>query len=309
MAGGEVSGAFFIIGAPKNYDKMLSIRAYAKINLYLDVISRYPDGYHQIESIMQSISLHDLVEISSGQDINISCTKTELSGMDNLAFRAASVLRDEGGIKDGASIHITKHIPVAAGLAGGSADAAATLIGLNCLWGLNLSLADLKGIGFKLGADVPFCLEGGTMLAEGKGERLTKLKPFPTIALVLVTPPVHVSTAEIYHGIDEEKPAPLGHKNLAVAATNEGDLDNVISLIGNLLETVALKRYPAISRVKQIGVRLGGLKALMSGSGPSVYVLCRDGSQAADIASRIKDLEPEYFVEVVWPVDRGVEVL
>jgi len=288
---------------------MLSIKAYAKINLYLDVISRYPDGYHQIESIMQSVSLHDMVEISPDESINVSCTKVELSRADNLAFKAASMLRDEAGIKDGAAIHINKHIPVAAGLAGGSADAAAALVGLNRLWELNLSVADLQDMGLKLGADVPFCIEGGTMLAEGKGERLTRLKSLPAVNFVLVTPPVHVSTAEIYHGVDEESPTPLGRKDEIVNAVNGGDLRDITSLTDNILETVALKRYPAISRVKQIGIELGGLKSLMSGSGPSVYVVCRDEPQATDIASRIKNDEPGYFVEVVRPVDHGVEVL
>lgn len=288
---------------------MLSIKAYAKINLYLDVISKYPNGYHQIESIMQSVSLHDLIEISPARDISLSCSREELCGGNNLAFRAADLLRKKMNPKIGAFVNITKRIPVAAGLAGGSADAAATLTGLNELWGLNLSLEDLQEIGLELGADVPFCLAGGTMLAEGVGERLTRLKPMPDTEIVLVTPPVQVSTAQIYNSFDEDGLAPIGLKHEFIDALSSGNMHKITELLNNALETVALKRYPAILGIKQLAVERGGIGALMSGSGPTVFVICRDKSAAESTADMIKSQEKTFFVEIVKPVNRGVEIV
>lgn len=288
---------------------MLSIKAYAKINLYLDVISRYPNGYHQIQSVMQSVSLHDLIEISPAQKLNVSCTEETLSGKENLAFRAATVLRETAGIKAGASLNIIKQIPVAAGLAGGSADAAAALTGLNILWGLNLPLKELQQIGAGLGADIPFCLVGGTMLAQGTGGFLTRLDPLPDAAIVIVTPPLHVSTAEIYRAIDEEQPQPLNVKDNFLQALSSRNLGEIARSLNNLLETVALKRYPAISRAKQLGVTSGGVGALMSGSGPSVFILCENLRSANNVVAAVKSAEPGFFVDVAKPVNSGIEVV
>ena len=298
-----------LVSGANTYHTMLSIKAHAKINLYLDVISRYPNGYHQIESVMQSISLHDLIEISPAQELIVSCTEETLSGEENLAFRAALELRKQAVVKAGASLNIIKHIPVAAGLAGGSADAAAALTGLNILWGLNLPREELQGIGAGLGADIPFCLAGGTLLAQGKGDILTKLNPMPDTAIVVITPPLHVSTAEIYHAIDEERPAPLNAKDTIVEALSGRDLGQIAVSLDNLLETVALKRYPAISRAKQLGVTAGGIGALMSGSGPTVFILCEDLRSANTVADSVKSAEPEFFVNVAKPFNNGIEVL
>lgn len=285
------------------------MRAHAKINLYLDVISRYADGYHEIESVMQSVSLFDLVEISPAEDITVSCSKEELCGQDNLAYKAARLLHDTQGLESGAAISIIKRIPVAAGLAGGSADAAATLAGLNVLWGLHLPLEKLQEIGAKIGADIPFCLAGGTMLAQGKGEILTKLSPVPQMTFVLVTPPLHVSTAEIYRAVDEEKPAPLHSIEEFQGAIASGDINKIAASFSNLLETVAIKRYPAISRVKQLLLDAGSIAVLMSGSGPSVFAVCANEAQAQEIAGIIRRREPSFFTDVVKPVSSGIEVL
>ncbi len=298
----------FVSGANTD-NTMLSIKAHAKINLYLDVISRYPDGYHQIESVMQSISLHDLIEISPSQELIVSCTEKTLSGEENLAFRAAETLRKQTGIQTGALLHIIKQIPIAAGLAGGSADAAATLTGLNILWGLNLSQGELQAIGATLGADIPFCLEGGTLLAQGKGDILTRLDSMPDTAIVIVTPPLHVSTAEIYHAIDEERAIPLNAKATIIEALTARNIGQIAASLDNLLETVALKRYPAISRAKQLGVTAGGTGALMSGSGPTVFILCEDLRSANAVADSVRAAEPEYFIDVAKPVKSGIEVL
>ncbi|MCL6473152.1 MAG: 4-(cytidine 5'-diphospho)-2-C-methyl-D-erythritol kinase [Firmicutes bacterium] len=288
---------------------MLSIKAYAKINLYLDVISRYPDGYHQIESVMQSISLHDLVEISPSQDLSISCTKEELSNKENLAYRAAEMLRATVSKKAGAHIHIKKNIPVAAGLAGGSADAAATLLGLNILWGLDFSLDQLQGIGARLGADIPFCLAGGTMLAEGRGERLSKLNAMPEAWIVVITPPLHISTAEIYHMLDERELAPLYLVREFYDALSSGDVSHIGLMLKNLLEEVVLPIHPEIDGIKKLALDSGALGALMSGSGPSVFALCQDEESAKRVASIMRSRDETLFVEIARPVGWGVEVL
>ncbi|MBE0446862.1 MAG: 4-(cytidine 5'-diphospho)-2-C-methyl-D-erythritol kinase [Actinobacteria bacterium] len=288
---------------------MLTIKAYAKINLYLDVISRYPGGYHQIESVMQSVSLHDLVEISRAPTIDIACAKKELCNQDNLAFRAAKLLQQKAGLRVGAKINIDKRIPTSAGLAGGSADAAATLTGLNILWRLGLSLEQLQEIGLELGADVPFCLAGGTMLAGGKGELLSPLNPMPEAAIVLATPPIYVSTAEVYQALDLENLTPLNRKDKVLDALDARDIARLAGSLDNLLESAVLKRYPKISEFKQFALTAGGIGTSMSGSGPSVFTICRDGYSADEIADAMRAYDPSFFVEIIKPVDRGVEVL
>lgn len=292
---------------------MLSIKAYAKINLYLDVISRYPDGYHQIESVMQSVSLHDLVQVflpeNNSYDLNLSCTKEELATEDNLAMKAAKLLRKVTGINAGAQIVIEKRIPVAAGLAGGSADAAATLAGLNRLWGLNLSLAKLQQIGIILGADVPFCLSGGTQFAEGRGEILTPLDTTPKFSLVIATPPLKVSTAEIYRAIDEDIEAPLNKSEKYLQALKSGELGRIVQAQENLLEIVAMKRYPAVSKIKELLLKAGALGAMMSGSGPSVFAICQSKAQASQVADEVRRAEPDTFIEVTEPVSSGIEII
>lgn len=287
---------------------MLSIKAYAKINLYLDVISRYPDGYHQIKSVMQSISLHDLVEISPANELSLSSTSKELSNKDNLAFKAAEMLRSITSSKAGAHINITKRIPVAAGLAGGSADAAATLAGLNILWGLNLSMEELQRVGAGLGADVPFCLMGGTALAEGRGEKLTRLNPMPKLWMVLATPPMYISTADVYRLVDEREIAPLYTGTEFLNALSSGDIIQISAMLKNLLEEVVLPLHPDIEGIKKLAITAGGSGALMSGSGPSVYIICRDEETAKRVADDLRSRDETLFIDTVRPVDYGFEI-
>lgn len=292
-------------------ENLLTIKAYAKINLYLDVISRYPDGYHQIVSVMQSVSLHDLLEISDAPYpvIDVRCTEDALSGTTNLAYRAALELRKQTGVKAGASISIKKNIPIAAGLAGGSADAAATLFGLDRLWGLDLSSDYLKEIAMRIGADVPFCLSGGTMLARGKGELLEPLTPLPDISLVITTLPVQVSTAEVYRQFDEEGAAALGKEQEMLNALRRGDVGGIAGSLNNLLESVVLKRYPAVSETKDRALAAGAIAVLMSGSGPSVFALCADETSALEVARAMRLDDDLFFIEFVKPVRAGVEIV
>ncbi|MEW5707235.1 MAG: 4-(cytidine 5'-diphospho)-2-C-methyl-D-erythritol kinase [Actinomycetota bacterium] len=296
--------------APIAQQCMLSIKAFAKINLYLDVISRYPDGYHQLESIMQSVSLFDLIKITPSKEISVTCTEKNLCQESNLAFKVAELLRELTG-KDslGATINIIKNIPVAAGLAGGSADAAATLIGLNILWDLGLSLAELQEIGIKIGADVPFCLAGGTMLAEGRGERLTRLTPMPQVEFVLITPPLHVSTAEVYKLLDQKALPPMNRKDQFIASLSRGVVGEIARSLGNLLEAVTIADRPIITKIKEMAIEAGGAAALMTGSGPTVFVLCQDKDLADKVANTIRSYDQSFFVEVVRPVNQGVEVI
>ncbi len=287
---------------------MLSIKAYAKINLYLDVVSRYPDGYHQIKSVMQSISLHDLVEISPAKDLSLSSTSRELSNKDNLAFKAAEMLRSITSSKAGAHINITKRIPIAAGLAGGSADAAATLAGLNILWGLNLSVEELQKIGAGLGADIPFCLMGGTALAEGRGEKLARLNPMPKLWMVLATPPMYISTAGVYRLVDKREIAPLYTGTEFLNALSSGDIIQISAMLKNLLEEVVLPLHPDIESIKKLAVTSGGSGALMSGSGPSVFIICRDEETADRVADDLRSRDETLFVDTVRPVDYGLEI-
>jgi 4-diphosphocytidyl-2-C-methyl-D-erythritol kinase len=176
-------------------DDLLVLKARAKINLALDVLFRRPDGYHEVAMVMQSVALADRVTLEADSAISVAATAAELEcGPSNLAYRAAALLRERCGVDCGVRITLEKNIPLAAGLAGGSADAAAVLRGLNRLWGLGLKLAELENIGAALGSDVPFCLRGGTALATGRGEALAPLPPLPSVWVVLAKPPVAVST-------------------------------------------------------------------------------------------------------------------
>jgi 4-diphosphocytidyl-2-C-methyl-D-erythritol kinase len=288
---------------------MLSLKAFAKINLYLDVLSRYPDGYHQIESVMQSVSLFDFVEIRPSSRINLSCSNKELESKDNLAFRAAELLKTKTGTGSGASINIIKQIPIAAGLAGGSADAAATLIGLNELWSLDLTTARLQEIGRELGADVPFCCEGGTMLAQGKGEKLNPVPALSPAVIAIATPPILVSTAEIYSELDNRGYTALNRKNEMVEALSSKDIEQVSKSLSNILETVALKRYPEIDQIKEQAIKAGCMGALMSGSGPSVFAFFKNERQARVFIESLRAKNKNIFTNITKAVEYGAKIM
>jgi 4-diphosphocytidyl-2-C-methyl-D-erythritol kinase len=288
---------------------MLSIKAFAKINLYLDVLSRYPDGYHKIESVMQSVALFDLIEISSSSRISLTCSNQSLESEDNLAFKAAELLKAKTGVNFGANIRITKNIPIAAGLAGGSADAAATLVGLNELWKTGLTITELQSIGFELGADVPFCCVGGTMLAQGKGELLSSQTPLVPVSIVIATLPLHVSTAEIYSNLDKLMLLPLNRKNEILQALLSKDKKVIAGLLANILENVALRQHPEIDRVKQLAIKNNCLGVLMSGSGPSVFAIFDNEEQAGDYANALSATEKNIFTNITKPVEYGVKIM
>ncbi|OPZ94818.1 MAG: 4-diphosphocytidyl-2-C-methyl-D-erythritol kinase [Firmicutes bacterium ADurb.Bin419] len=252
----------------------ICIKARAKINLFLDVLGRRNDGYHDVRMIMQSISLHDKVylDLIDEKCINIKCDKHWVpSNSDNIAYKAAAVIMDKYDLPKGVGIKIVKNIPVAAGLAGGSADAAAVLSGMNEMFSLNLKEDELMQLGKSIGADVPFCVKGGTMLAEGIGEILTDIAPLKNVNIVLVKPRISVSTAWVYNNLDIGKISSRPDIRLLVDAIENRDIKSIGKNMVNVLEAVTVNRYGVIGEIKNKLVELGALGSMMSGSGPTVF--------------------------------------
>ena len=288
--------------------KILRLKAHAKINLYLDVLSRREDGYHEIRTLMQSVGLCDELRVTlHPSSIEIQCDHPALADpAENLAFKAARLLQRVTGSSQGAKIEIIKNIPIAAGLAGGSADAAAVLIGLNRLWDTRLCASRLRELGAELGSDVPFCLEGGTFLAEGRGEKLERTSPLPEAFIVIATPKFSLSTAEIYEKWDARRPTVKEKLPGILRALDAGDLDQVGSNLANALEAVVLEDHPLVGKIKERSVQAGALGSIMSGSGPSVFAIAAGEDQAIAIS---KALDGMGLVVVTKPVGHGVEIV
>ena len=252
----------------------MQIKAPAKINLALDVIAQRADGYHLVDMVMQSIRLSDQVILEQGAGVELSCNLPGLPADErNLAWRAARVLQETAGISKGVRIKIEKRIPVAAGLAGGSTDAAAVLVGLNELWELGLTQPELMRIGLRLGADVPFCIMKGTARAEGIGERLTPINSTLKSKVLLVTPNCQVSTAQVYQRLKIERINKHPQIPLVIAALEAGDYQAMFEAWGNVLEEVVLGDDSPVALVKAYFNSFGISNCLMSGSGPSVYAI------------------------------------
>lgn len=263
----------------------VEVAAYAKINLALDVLGKREDGYHDLMMIMQTVSLHDTIWLEAAEEgISLECkSKWVPQDRTNIAWKAAELLMGYRDIKSGVRIRINKRIPVAAGLAGGSADAAAVLKGMNILFKLGLDQDELKMLGVRIGADVPFCLSGGTRLAEGIGERLTVLDDFSGIDIVLVRPRVGVSTAWVFGNLElsEIKQNERPDIELIVQAIAKRDKGAVARNMKNVLETVTVPRYGIIQEAKDKLIELGALGSMMSGSGPVVFGIFPDSITAA----------------------------
>ena len=266
----------------------LTLKAYAKINLALEVLGKRPDGYHEVAMIMQSVSLHDTLILSLQEtDITLICDRPELPcDHSNLAYRAAELLRREFGVTQGVQIELTKRIPLAAGLAGGSTDAAAVLKGLNRLWGLALSPVELEQLAARLGSDVPFCLWGGTSLATGRGEMLTPLPDFTGHGVVLANPSLQVSTAWVYGNYRDA----AGNRRRDISSLRHSieqpDFSAVADTLFNDLETVTVPAYPQVAEIQEQLLQAGAAGVLMSGSGPTVFALTPDYASAAELAGR-----------------------
>jgi len=276
------------------------IKAHAKINLTLDILYKRPDGYHELETVMQSIELHDILELTrTGGEITFSADSNDVpTGPRNLAWQAAALLKAETGCRFGVRIKLKKFIPIAAGLGGGSADAAAVLAGLNRIWELDLSKKELAFIGGKIGSDVPFCIYGGAALARGRGELVTPLKQAPVLSLVLVKPPFGLSTAEVYRKFSEGGCRAGAFKRVdtegMVRAVELRDGFSVALFLANALEPVVVEMKPEIAVIKEKLLYAGALGALMSGSGPTVFGVFESYEQAQRAAAKLGEARGNY---------------
>lgn len=263
----------------------IQVKAYAKINLGLDVLRKRPDGYHEVRMVMQTVRLFDKLTFKMTHTPCIAI-KTNLSYLpcdeNNLVYRAAALFYETTGEKSGIHITLDKHIPVAAGLAGGSSDAAATLTALNELYHTGLSLTRLQELGVRLGADVPYCLLQGAALAEGIGDRLTPLPAPPPAYCLIIKPPISVSTRYVYEHLALHD-APHPDIDALLAALYANSLPALAAHLGNTLEAVTIPLHPEIDRIKRQLLELGALGTLMSGSGPTVFALFSN-RQAAEHA-------------------------
>ncbi|UAL52373.1 MULTISPECIES: 4-(cytidine 5'-diphospho)-2-C-methyl-D-erythritol kinase [Metabacillus] len=272
-------------------------KAPAKINLSLDVLHKRTDGFHEVKMIMTTIDLADrveLVELASDEIKIISHNRFVPDDQRNLAYQAALLLKKRCGVRKGVSIAITKVIPVAAGLAGGSSDAAATLRGLNRLWKLGLSLDELAELGAEIGSDVSFCVYGGTALATGRGEKIQHIDTPPHCWVVLAKPTIGVSTADVYRNLNLSA---VTHPDVEgmIEGIKEQDFDQICSLLGNVLEDVTLKMYPEVANIKDQMKRFGADSVLMSGSGPTVFGLVRYESRLHRVYNGLRGFCDQVF--------------
>lgn len=270
----------------------MKIRALAKINLGLDVVRRREDGYHEVRMIMQTIRLYDRLSLKKLRKPEIK-VKTNLyylpENENNLVYKAAKLLQEEFQIKEGIHIDLKKFIPVAAGMAGGSSDAAAVLYGMNKMFRLGLSQQDLMERGVKLGADVPYCIMRGTVLAEGIGEELTPLPPAPVCKVLIAKPPISVSTKFVYENLKLDEHTLHPDIDALVKDIQIGNLHGLASHMGNVLESVTIPNYPVIALIKEQMIKGGALNAMMSGSGPTVFGLFEDAGKAEEAYRSMKE--------------------
>ena len=288
----------------------ISVKALAKINLGLDVLRRREDGYHEVSMVMQTIHLYDRLDISKNQSGNITM-ETNLAFLptneNNLVYKAAKLLCDEFSIKDGIHVNLQKRIPVAAGMAGGSTDAAAVLYGVNKIFDLGLSQQQLMERGVKIGADVPYCIMRGTALAEGIGEKLSQLPPMVKCPVLIAKPAISVSTKFVYENLKlDDKTV---HPDMAklIASIKEKDLQQIAGNMGNLLETVTIPAYPVIAEIKEHMMEHGAVGAMMSGSGPTVFGLFADENTAEAAYEAMKEsrLVKQVYLTSIYNTTRG----
>lgn len=285
--------------------KEISVKALAKINLGLDVVRRREDGYHEVRMVMQTIHLFDRLQIVRNRsgEITMSTNLPFLpTNENNLVYKAAKLLKDEFQIKDGIDVKLYKHIPVAAGMAGGSTDAAAVLYGMNRIFDLGLSGTDLMKRGVHIGADVPYCLMRGTALAEGIGEELTALPPMVKCPVLIAKPQISVSTKFVYENLKLNEQTIHPDINRLVEDIKAKDLQKIAGDMGNVLETVTIPNYPIIAEIKEHMMEHGALNSMMSGSGPTVFGLFEneDVAAAAYEAMRASGLAKQVYLTSIY---------
>jgi 4-diphosphocytidyl-2-C-methyl-D-erythritol kinase len=291
--------------------RQIKLKAPGKINWTLDVTGRREDGYHEVEMLMQSIGLWDeIILTESAEGISIRSTGG-IPGMpldeSNIAVKAAKLVMDYCRVNTGLDISIHKELPVAAGLAGGSANAAAVLAGLNALWSLGLSREELEALAVKLGADVPFCIRGGTSIARGIGEKLTSLPALEGISLILIKLPFSVSTASVYGALTLDGIVKRPNWEKVYKGLSSADFSSLSRDMANVLEAVTATQYPEIKMVEQHLMEAGAEAAMMTGSGPTVFGVFKEHGTAWDASQRMKKLYDQVYL--VKTLSRGVEII
>jgi len=284
-----------------------SLYSYAKVNLGLQIIHKRPDGYHEIETVMQTVDLTDTVTVSPlPSEIEVNCTDPVVPlDEQNLVYRAAQLLRERYEIDRGVRIDIQKQIPVAAGLAGGSGNGAVTLLALNRMWGLDLPERDLFRLGAELGSDIPFCMLGGTALATGRGEHLEPLDVQCPCVFVLATPDCQVSSAWAYQNLKIDLTNGKSMISLMLCALRQRDMVQLVSCMENDLEKSVLETFPIVNRVKQVLDGCGASGVLMSGSGPTVFGIVPDRKVGEQVAACVRQVAMDWRVFVTSPVSRA----
>lgn len=289
----------------------LQLKAYAKLNLSLDVLGVREDGYHEVKMIMQTVKLFDKLTFRLLEEDEIRL-KTNLGFLpvneNNLVYKAVKLLKDTYHIDKGMEIDLFKCIPVAAGMAGGSTDCAAALVGASKLFGLHLDKKTLMELGVKLGADVPYCVLRGTALSEGIGEVLTPLPPIPSCHILIAKPPISVSTKFVYEHLDAKTDITHPDVDGMIEAIKAGDIKGITSRFGNVLETVTIPEYPVIEDIKKIMLENGAMNSLMSGSGPTVFGFYEKEEDAKKTAALIREKELSNQVYVVQPFNQNISM-
>ena len=270
----------------------MRLQAFAKINLGLDVLGKREDGYHEVRMIMQTIRMYDQLDMRKSVEPGIHLTTNKKYipvDENNLVWRAAKLMMDTCGIMEGVSIHLHKVIPVAAGMAGGSSDAAATLVGMNRLFHCGLSKEKLMELGVQIGADVPYCVLRGTALAEGIGEKLTVLPPMPDCWILIGKPGISVSTKYVYTTLDLNTDTVHPDIDGMKKALEDGNLYGITERMGNVLQDVTIPAYPEVERSKEQMKTLGAVNAMMSGSGPTVFGIFDNEEKAQEACQKLRE--------------------
>ena len=270
----------------------MRLQAFAKINLGLDVLGKREDGYHEVRMIMQTIRMYDQLDMRKSVEPGIHLTTNKKYipvDENNLVWRAAKLMMDTCGIIEGVSIHLHKVIPVAAGMAGGSSDAAATLVGMNRLFHCGLSKEKLMELGVQIGADVPYCVLRGTALAEGIGEKLTVLPPMPDCWILIGKPGISVSTKYVYTTLDLNTDTVHPDIDGMKKALEDGNLYGITERMGNDLQDVTIPAYPEVERIKEQMKTLGAVNAMMSGSGPTVFGIFDNEEKAQEACQKLRE--------------------
>jgi 4-diphosphocytidyl-2-C-methyl-D-erythritol kinase len=277
--------------------QQIFVKAFAKINLVLDVLKKREDGYHEVEMIMQAISLHDEVIIKPGKGIKVVTNHPLVpNGEKNLAYKAAQLLVNKYSVIPGVEIYIDKKIPIAAGLAGGSSNAAAVILGLNELFTLNMDMEEMLTISGQLGSDVPFCISGPTVLAWGRGELIKEISECPLLWVVLVKPEFGVQTADVYRNLNLKEIVKHPHISEYIKALNIKDVNYVINNLNNILEQSTFKLYPEVKKLKESLQLLGANHVLMSGSGPTVFALFKSREEALNFTRQAKKYYNQVYI-------------